>query len=678
VTLPGPSGAVWSLELLVWAAGAVLLGDFVRGVAARWFRGWAGLELVERALLDLYLGGAVVYLLAALPIGGFNPPVLIGLPVGGAVLVAARELLARRSRPAPSGSGARRRLPRPAVAAAFGIALALFLYELVIALPVGTGNTYDSSLLTTYVALLIQHGTIPLSFAPYSPVGLLYPQGTTVWLGWAQVLFGVPPARTSLLVGPLFFGLAPLGGFVLGRRAFGTDAAALGCAVFLAAVSSWTRVLVGGSNDFVVAFPLVLLLAGQAIAWTRGPLGSFSDAIAFGILLGYSAALNPVGAEWLIPTLLVAGLATWGRRGVDALRWLGRWAALTATSVLALVPTLYVLVTGWSDPSLTPGAAGPPAGTHVGITGASFVGAIDPYLFRPTDVLLSPVPVLRAEIAVLLTIGLALLVLAGLSPALSRYLSPFRRLVVPGIAVLIGLLGLLWAGSSGWGPATRFAEVTNPAELSVWLFTFYSLIAAIPLLGLLERGRSGTAPGDGPTDPVWPRRTSRSTSRLVSAPVAIALALVIVVPGAVLSGTSLPPVMTQLYDDFGNVTAGDFSLLSYAGSHLPSGARVLVAPGSAAEFLPGYAPGVVPVYPMVPGWMWINASYELVVGELRNGTLDPLGVRALAELDVQYIAVTGWNTVLWPPFSPAPLLANPSTYPLEFHAGDAYLFADTG
>ena len=669
---------MWSVELLLWAAGAAVLGELVRGAAARWVALWRDLPTIERGLIDFYLGGAVVFLVAALPIGAFVPPVLFGLPIAAAVLVGIREIAAARRRPRVGRTGGW--WPSPTVALGAAVALALFLYEVAIALPVGTGNTYDSSLLTTYVALLLHHGSLPFSFAPYAPTGLLYPQGSTAWIAWVQVLLAPPAARATLLVTPLFLGLAPLGGFAFARRVFGTDVAAVGTAVFLAVLGSWTRVLVGGSNDFALAFPLVLVLAGEAVAWTAPASLRLTDAAAFGVLLGYSAALNPVGAEWLLPTVLVLGVLATGAQARALGRWFVRWLVVAAASWLALLPTLYVLALGWNSPGLTPGAAGPPPGTRVGLDAGGFVGGIDPYLFRPTDVWLSPVPVLRAEIAVLLTVGLALLVLAGMSPPIARYVAPFRRFAAVAFGILVALLGVLWGAATGWGPAVRFASLSSAAELSIWLFTIYGMIAAIPLLLLLEHARP---PNPRPLAAPRPRRTVRSASGRATGPatgratIAFALALVIVVPGAVLTGTSLPPALSGLYRDFGNVTADDLALLGYAGSHLPPGARVLVAPGSAALFLPGYATNLVLVYPMVPGWMWINASYELVVDELTHATLDASGLAAMAALDIGYVAVTGWNTVLWPPFAPGPLLADPAEFPVAFHAGDAYLFERT-
>jgi hypothetical protein len=671
VTLPGPSGVAWALALLGWAATAAIVGECVRCLAARVVVSWQVLEPVERALLDFYLGGAVLFLVAALPIGAFVPAVVYGLPIAAAALI---TLLVARHRGRAGTAPSLALGPAPLIALA--VALALLLFELSVALPIPTGNTYDSSLLTTYVALLLQHHALPLSFQPYASVGLLYPQGATVWLGWAQLDFGLPAARTSLLVTPLFLALAPLGAYVFGRRAVGTDRAGVAAAVMVAAVGSWTRVLVGGSNDFVLAFPLVLLLAGQSFSLWRGRPPTVPDAAAFGLLLGYSAAMNPVGAEWLLPTVLVLGLvASPGLRGSLA-RWLRRWAVAAVAAFVALIPTLVVLVQGWTSPGLTPGGGAAPAGTPTGLSLAQFVGSIDPYLFRPSDVWLSPIPFLRLELAILLTAGLAVFLLIPTDSALGRFFGALRSFVAVAALVIVAQLGALLAASTGFAPAVRFEEISSGAELSIWLFTLYTLLAAVPLLIFLERVVRDARPSAANL-PSRPHVPGRSIGRLPRGTIPALLVVVIVVPGVVLTPTQLGPVMTHLYRDFGSVTAGDFALLKNASALLPPGSRVLVAPGSSAEFLPGYAPGIVLLYPMVPGWPWINASYHLVVAELTNATLNGTGLAAMGALDVEYVAVTGNNTVLYPAFSPAPLLAEPSVFRLLFESGDAYLFSRT-
>jgi hypothetical protein len=674
VTFPGPSGAAWAIALPVWALSIALVGELLRGGVARLIPSWAGPDPIERGLLDLYLGGAALYLVAALPLGVFGLAVVAGLPLVASVLLFVRVLAARRAGRGPSIGPILAPFGRPWVLVAAGSAAALYVIELVPALSVGAGNTYDSSLLTTYVALLLHHGTIPLSFRPYENAAILYPQATTVWLASAQLTFGLPPARSSLLVTPLFLALEPLAGYALGRRLLGRESAGAAFALAFAWLGPGTRAWVGGSNDFVLAAPLVLLLAAQLGTWGGTSPPRWGDAVGFGLLVGYSAALNPVGAEWLMPAVLVAGALAHPGYGAALGRWLVRWGSALVSSLVGIVPSLYLLVLGWNSPGFVPGAPPASAGAPSGISLPQFFGSVDPFLFRSGDVELSPVPLLRAELAVLLILGIAALILAERSSEWDRRVAPLRRWALATGGVVVALLALLTAAGAPGSPVRAVSYVTNGSELSASLFVVFGVVAAIPLYWAFERLASSPPEEEGGAEhrtAPTPGRTLRAGHLLVP----LAVALVVIVPGVVFTPTQLGPVLSELYGDFGHVTPDDFALLAYAGSNLPAGSRVLVAPGSAAEFLPGYASSIVLLYPMEPGLPYVNASYGLIVRELTNGTLDGRGNASLQALGVQYIAVTGTNTVLWPPFSPAPLLLYPGTYTVEFHAGDAYLFA---
>jgi hypothetical protein len=679
VSLPGPPAGLWGVSLVVFALAIALVGELVRRLAVRWVPLWKADEPIERFLLDFFLGGAVVYLLAAIPAGGFRPLVVLALPVGAAAVLAFWGAARRRAaRDALDRWLAQ--LLRTGPLLAIATAAGLLAVELGSATAAATGNTFDSSLLATYTALLLQHGSIPLSFEPSASVMILYPQGTTVWLGTVQLLFGLPAARTSLLVTPLFLSLAPLGGYVLGRRLLGTEAAGAAFALVLGWLGPSTRALVGGSNDFVFAFPLVLLLAAQTTVWMARDRPRPGDAIGFGLLIGYSAAINPVGAEWLLPSLLALSLAgaawSWSEIGPR----LGRWALTLAASFIGVIPSVYVLARGFHSPGFVPGAAAAPSSTPPGVSWPQWVGGLDPFLWRPNDIELAPIPAIRAELAVLLLIGAALLVLLPRGSATGAYLARFRRWVLASYAGMVGWLLILFASRSGVPVATGLAALSSGAELSLWVFTVYAVVAAVPLVLLMEwlAARFRTAsrvPARSPRPPL--RRSRTGAPGRPPGPVIVPLlaALVIVVPGVVLTPTQLPTVLTDLYHDFGNVSVGDFALFTCAGAHLPSGSRVVVAPGSAAEFLPGYVRGIVLLYPLLPGWPWINDSYNRVVSDLTNGTLGPGGVAALSALDAQYVAVTGNSTRLWPAFSPAPLLADGAHFSVLFHSGDAYLFA---
>jgi hypothetical protein len=682
VSLPGPPVGIWALGLIFWAVAAGVLGEAVRLGAAPYVAAWRTGEPIQRGLLDFYLGGAVLYLVAALPFGWFIAPVVDLLPVAGASGIVGYVLLRRRTGATWSFPEGLRTLVRPSYLTVLGSAAALYAIELAVATPVGTGNTFDSGVLATYTGLLLRHHTIPLSLQPYSGTAVLYPQGTTVWLGWAQLVFSLPPARTSLLVTPLFLALAPLGGFVFGRRMFASERAGVAVALALAWLAPATRGMVAGSNDFVFAFPLVLFLAGEATAWLRTTPPPLADALGFGLLAGYSAAMNPVGAEWLLPAIIVAGIVARPAFGGRVRRWFLGWGTAVMAALVGVVPSLYVLIQGRNSPSFVTGAAAPPPGYPTGISTPEFLGSIDPFLFRSQDVQLSQVPALRLELALLLVLGLALLIVAGRTSALARYLEPFRRFALGAGVSLFALLAVVWSASTGFAPAAAFGSVTSAGEVSTWLFTLYVMIASLLLVLALERVRwtiSDPATAKGPSRArVQHPRYGPAPNGAARTLVPLAVALVVVMPGIALTPTALTPVLSRLYQDFGNVTADDFALLQYAGAHLPAGARVLIAPGSAADFLPGYAADLVLLYPLIPGWEWVNASYTLVVNELSNATLDARGLGALTSLHVGFVIVTGNSTVLWPAFSPLPLLANPAAFEEMWHQGDAYLFAWTG
>ncbi len=672
--LPGPSAPLLVLELVGFAAYATWVGEGIRVLVARWVPSWQRLDPLERLLLDLYLGGALLYLVAAPPLGLFTLPVLgAAAVVAGGVILAGFLRRAPVDRRASFGTGLRS-LGQWPILVTVGAALGLLVFEVFLAVPVGTGNTYDSSLLTLYTARLLSLHQLSYSFLPYANVGILYPQGTTAWLGGAQLLLGLPGARTSLLLTPLFFALAPVGGYVLGRRLFDRPWAGVAFALTLALLASWTRVLVGGSNDFVLAFPLVLLLVAQGSEWLRTS-PHWGDAVAFGVLTGYSAALNPVGAEWLIPALLVAAVISRPEFAGASRPWLGRWTTALALALLPLLPTWYVLSQGAHSPHFVPGGGASTAGTSFGISLPSFVGSIDPYLFGPSDTWLSPSTGLRLELAVLLTAGLGLLVLMGRTfdrPGLGR----FRTMFASSFVVLLGLLGVELLASTGWAPAVDVTYLTSAQELSIWLFVWYGFVAALPLVLALEWATSRPAASPSPGASSEPAEGSRRGNGApgVARWAPLLVVFLLLLPGLALTPTQIAPPVAALYHDFGNVTADDFALLAYLGAHLPSGARLLAAPGSAAQFVPAYDRDVVLLYPMVPGWTGLNASYNRLVSELTNGTLDPAGTSAMQALDVEYIAVTGASTTLWPPFEPAPLLAAPAEFPVLFESGPDFVF----
>jgi hypothetical protein len=683
VAWPGPPTESWGLALLLFAAAFVPLGELLRRIAAR----WAGVlrleDPIERAVVDLYLGGATLYVLGSLPLGIYGPGLPGGVALAGALGLVSLLVYERRRRTgrAPGPPVAWERLASPWLLALLGACGLLYVLEVAVANGAATGNTFDSSILTMFLGLLTLHHQLPMSYAPVAPLGLAYPQGTTALLAAAQDLFGLPPARTPLLVTPLFLAIGPLGAYAWARRWFGTLAAGVAFGLLFALVASWTRVLVAGSNDFVFAFPLVLVVWGLVPRWAASEPPAWGDALGFGLLAGVTAALNPVGAQLTFLVLPLFALGAGGALRRHPVAWAARWAAALAVAIAFVVPSLAVLVAGRTSPGLVTGGVAPAPGTPPGFTLAQIIGQIDPMLFGANNVWLAPFPVLRIELAVLLVAGAALLLLPVLRRAPGeREFGWFAAAVLAGVAAMLAAQS---APVAGTGPLRALGEVTSGAELSILLFAVYAGVAALPLaraLALLPLVEPPVLPLPAPLAAA--RRRRWRAARAVEAPsvpgaaLPVAVAALIVAPGAAVTVTALPPYLGQLYADFGNVTTGDFALLTWATDHLPAGARVLAAPGSAAQFLPGTRPDVALLFPVTA--LANNASYRTVVAELDRGALLPDGHDALRALAVGYVAVTQNNTALWAPFDPAPLLAAPTEFPLLFHEGDAYLFGCTG
>lgn len=672
MTLPGPGAAALFVDLLLLAVAAVAIGEPIRSLLGRRSSWLAGVDPVERFVVDLYLGGALVYVVAAVPLGLFTPPVVAlaaALPWAVRLYLGPSPVAAARATLRAVGAALR----TPSYLAVGLVSLTLLAVEVVAAAPVPTGNTYDSSLYSLYTSLLLLHHTLPTSLSPVDAVGLAFPQGPTAWFALGQQIFGFPGIRTSLLVTPLFYALAPPAGFALGRRWWGTPQAGAAVAVVLALLGPFPREIVAGSNDLVLSLPLVLLLAAFARVWSDGRAPGWGDALVFGGLAGYAATLNPVGPDWLFLVVLVTALLASPRLGGAPLAWLSRFLASVAIGVAVVSPTIFVLIEGRSSPGFVPGGATPAAGAPFGTSLAQFVGGIDPFLFRPSDTWLSPFPVLRAELALLIVLGGVVLLLGAYERLPTS--RPFARFVLSAGLVAGGIIGAFVLARSHVPGFSDLVYLSSATETSVYLFVIYSVLAAVPLILLLERvGRVHPTVRTGP----GPRRAwSPDVDPSIGAALAVVLALVVVLPGAGVTASSLSGQLQGVYEQYSNVTADDVAMLKFAAGAIPAGGRVLVAPGSAAEFLPVYDPNVILLYPMVSNFENVNGSYDLLVQQLTNATLDTDGIAALWDLGVGYVLVTGPSSTLFPPFSPVPFelsVDDRTGASVVYHSGNDWIF----
>ncbi|MGI0151580.1 MAG: hypothetical protein ACREC5_06560, partial [Thermoplasmata archaeon] len=156
-------------------------------------------------------------------------------------------------------------------------------------------------------------------------------------------------------------------------------------------------------------------------------------------------------------------------------------------------------------------------------------------------------------------------------------------------------------------------------------------------------------------------------------PLTVLLAVLLVLVFAVGAGvtvTSAPGYLSQHLESLANVTGGDVAGLQWAGVHLPACSRVLVAPASAAMFLPQFA-DVQLIFPIFP--LSVNLSYDVAVTSLTHGVYTNATRSALLQLGTTEVFATAQTSVSYPALQVEPLSAS-SDFTVLFHAGDAWIF----
>jgi hypothetical protein len=225
--------------------------------------------------------------------------------------------------------------------------------------------------------------------------------------------------------------------------------------------------------------------------------------------------------------------------------------------------------------------------------------------------------------------------------------------------------------------ASGVQSVVNIEESSILLFTFYQLIALLPVIAAfgylriraIDRRGAGSPRGNPPDSVATPRRhpLTKSTRSALATGLAIALLVVPLGSGVVSTAVEVPAFIQSHIQELANVTDGDIAALEWSGSHLPSCSQVLVAPGSVGQYLPEYA-HVGVVYPAFP--TPVNFSYQLVVHDLQVGNFTNRTSTDLLQLAVTEVFVSGQTSVSYLPFLLPPLVGSPEFITL-FSSQDA-------
>jgi hypothetical protein len=256
------------------------------------------LNLIQILLLDFFIGGSILYLIAIIPAGIFGALIPFILPVSFILfLYIHKEFLTRIIRSKFSF----RLIGKQGVYTfllLLGVFLTIFLIRVYVQSHFVFGPNGDQAFHSLVVRKIMDQGSIAYTLEPYvirytlpdSP--LQYQQGLHVILAYVASIFNWTAPNAVRLADMLFQSLGVLGGYYLGKKALNSDVYGLMFGFIFGFISRWPKTMPWGSNAFTLGFPLFLIIIAALIfMWKKGI--SRNDVVPMGLLIGFLGAIHP-------------------------------------------------------------------------------------------------------------------------------------------------------------------------------------------------------------------------------------------------------------------------------------------------------------------------------------------------------------------------------------------------
>lgn len=306
--LTDPSSVMLNLLLLMF--GLAILGEPLRILIARISGLFERLDILQILVINVYLGGLLLYAIALIPLHLFRPIVLwivLTLSAFFTIIYHSKRLIRDRRTLSIQWSDVFYCFT------VFAIFLVILWMGVVPTTNFTLGSVHDSSLFALFSKVILENQQIPQTLAPYLSEGIIYPQGFFTVLSFAHIFLEIPLAEIVLYTTPLFQALIVLAAYYLGKELSGKKLG-LSLAFIFAFVSRWPRLLTWGSNAFINGFALYfvsLSLIPYVLRTISRKCGKFEviRLSIIGLLYGYLAAIHFTLFGVLLFAILVDGLA---------------------------------------------------------------------------------------------------------------------------------------------------------------------------------------------------------------------------------------------------------------------------------------------------------------------------------------------------------------------------------
>lgn len=637
------------LQLLVLMFLFAVIGEPIRILFLRPIESFANLDFPQICILDVYLGGLVLYVVAMLPLQVFDRPVVLGITIFGflsSIFLHSRHLHGKKIKEVQAFL-----LEQKAAILDYVLLFAMFLVFLGIQLVPLTnfvfGSIHDTSIHSLQVEVILKNHYVPVTMQPYSPEGIIYPQASHVIFAFASYIINYEAPKAVFYVTPLFNSLTVFGAYFLGKKLWSNRRFYLGLSFVFAFVSSWPLNVTWGANPFITGFPLFLICLGLFFSLSRSGIRSdVKELFVVGILFGYSAViiisyletLAAIGFLWLVFMFI---------RKSNCLRNMVKKIFLIFfVSLLPLSPFLSRFILFYQYPGHNIGVPSDFAGyekQQISLTQALqwAFGNLSPHVF------------LRLELMSLLV---------GLGILLWKYKSDENEREVLFFAATIFLAGTLLS----------FASYFLPPDLNVISWAHQSIILTIPIYIIVTVFYLKLAK-------LYNRFDFKSFSKVLTKRshavllISILSLTLINAPFIYYRFSKDSKTLAGGYGLFAVTTQDDYDLMLWMRHNLPHDSVVLVNPHEAGLFIPSVSHYKI-VFPF--GGSQLSGSYQTLVDLLRKRILNDTTYELMQLHGIPYVYVGSGATHWWigdVKWDHKPFLGNPN-FKLVKNVGGAYLF----
>jgi hypothetical protein len=634
------------LELVV---ALIILGEPVRLFAERVSTLFKNLNFVETCVLDVYLGGLVLYAIALPPWHLFSIPIITGLLfVFLMISIAYRWKLKK-----PYVAQHMEKKKGETIEQAFIIGLFCFVLCLQV-FPLTSllyGSVRDVSLHSLLAQVIIENQYLPNTMLPYSTEGIIYPAAAHVIFAFTANLTDWVVPQAIFYVTQLFNALAVVAAYFLARRISLNRAFHISTALVFTFVLAWPLFVAWGANPFVAGFPLFLVCLGLLLAMFFNPeRRGWKEFIVIGLLFGYLGAIMLSFLQTLMVIAILWLFIQVYRKSASKNRLLG-FALLFSVSILPVAPFIYRFIISYPYP-----------GHNVGLP-ADFMGysAVQQSFLQGIQWAignLAPYPFL----------GFEMIAICILSLILFFWVEKERIVRERGLPDGPFLMALLVVASS---TILSLVAFLLPPDFNIVSWGHQGIILAVGLsllVALFGHHLFAFLQKVGPKflnhDPKKPQATIVITILLISA----------IYAPFVYARTFLDPwTLKGTYSMFAVTSRQDNELMFWIRDNLTQDAVILVNPNEAGLFIPSISNRKT-VFTTTGSQL--SRNYTKLCNALSNETLNAACYDIMKSFNITYVYVGSAATYYWVKdykWLPQLFLGNPN-FELVKKVGNACLF----